>query len=807
MTLVLLFSMLIGPASAAEVEMSGTWLRSIMAPDGEPDERGPRPWVSAREVLLTDAGEAVALHAEWTLNAVQPGWVDVAVVDASVRVDRATLGGSRVALKSLQDGRRHLVAWIDGSTPLVIEGEVVAELRRGVQFSLLPAPVGRIGVETADPVVAVDVGGEPAVRLDASFWTGASSFRVSTVAQAPVARSGELALGEVGIGLTIGDGSIDVRARVRWEILRGELGVVRFAAPGAGADLEVTGPVLGKWERSGDTITAELLEPQDARVELEVRWSAAIPDANEVKIPVPVVEPEGVFRTERALQIARDGDREILSSFGSWEPIPAAALPMVASDLILGTPVSAWRVTDSSRPQLGLLRFTPVSGPPTLVDVAAYDGALSQEGRLLMRAHYTVRNDRGAFLRVNAPARSKILGARVSGVPVPVARDGDTWLVPLEKSVETVQGLLNFPVDLLILSDGVGFEKRDEREVMLPTVDAEVAVTRVSLTLPMGWENRLESGEGESVGEFTEGAGITYGFATGDANVAEADALFQQAVSAWMDNDFERAQRGLEDLRSIGADNENMLRLQSNLDLVLGGKSDKAGEVRGGESVALERRVKEQAQARASKDVAKQEKLLEDAEEAYLSGDYGRAEDAFNAALDIGENLERIAQSESVEQSYSNAQVEMKLAKVKGKKKRTRAEPSKSLTPPGFIEIDLDMEADDTGYAMTGQAEELEPSPDTIAIDFADEEIAGERTKPDGNLVLGGLPSAAPAAPAAPPPPPVEAFKTLDVTASTLDVVIPTYGETVRYQHLLLPAGQALAVAVRARKNKKRGTR
>lgn len=997
MAIPLLLSLLLQPATASEVEMSTVWLRAMLPPDAEKPEQGPFPWVSGRDVVLTEAEDAVRIQAAWRIEAVEPGWVDLPIVDASVRLDRATLGGAGVPLKALNDGRRHLVAWIEKPTTLVVEGEIVGELRRGVTLALLPAPVGRMRVETKDPVVKVASGSAEVIELDGRFWTGASSMVVSSTSEKPAAKTGQLAVGAVGMGVTVSDGAMDVRARLRWRVVRGSLATVSFTAPGAGADLAVTGPILAKWTRSGDLVTAELLEPQKAAVELEVRWSSSLPDADEAKVPFPVVEPQGVFRTERSVQIGRDGDREVVADLGSWEPIPTASLPEIARDLIVGTPASAWRITDSSRPSLGLLRFSPVSGPPTIVDVAAYDGALSQDGRLLMRAHYTVRNDRGAFLRVTPPPGTRIVGARVGGEPASIARDGDSWLVPLLKSVETVQGLLNFPVDLLILSDGTPFADKDERRIPLPVVDAEVAVSRVTLSLPVGWDNRLDDGESGTVADFTEGTGITYGFAAGDDNVAKADALFQDAVGAWMENDFDRAQQALEDLRSIGADNENINRLQSNIDLVFG--NDGASEGGGGQAVALQRRVKEQAQARAGKDKEFQAQLLEEADEAYLSGDYSKAEEAYNKALDIGENLERLEQEESVEQSYSNVQVREKLAKAESKKKGKKDDKPSELNElnglSGFVEIDFSDEEEElvdydgdrpppkaeflaggevpvtTGKQSPGldalvaqearkdeerkrleaeavarrQAEEAasKAAQEAAARRYAEEERRAaeasaaakseaaeraryeeerrraeedmraryptepsaaptadsgvlKRSRPTVNVSLGAKKKAGPAAPPPPPPapPPVietydstygtsqgqvlskeflqqvpsgrtfessaqqiggvagepspemsgatydqntymdfdgvdiqgelakpqgglvldripkpepEGFAPLDVTASTLDVVIPTYGETVRYQHLLLPAGQAHAVVVRAKKNKKRGNR
>ncbi len=924
--------------SEGTVHLPKSWLEAMIPPEvrnPERPEKGPRPWVSARDVLLTEAEDAVRVRATWSIDAVESGWVDLPLVDAAMRVDSATLDGERVAIRALRDGRRHLVAWIEGPTELVLEGEIVGDLRRGMAVSLLQAPVGRMRVQTDDPVVDITAGSAAVVELDNAFWTGAQTVQVTTSAVEPAAKTGQLAVGRVGLGVTVSDQTMAVRARLRWQVVRGAYEQVAFTVPGAGPDLEVEGDGVARWNRSGDRVTVELLDPQRALVELEARWSVSLPDRDEVKVPFPTVALDGAFRSEAAVQIARDGDREVVPDFGAWQPLPSAELPEVAQDLIVGTPASAWKITDSSRPTLGLLRFSPVSGPPTIVDVAAYNGAFSEDGRLLMRAHYTVRNDRGAFLRVQPPSQTTIVGARVNGEPVAVAKDGGVWLVPLEKSVETVQGLLSFPVDLLFLQDDDPFDKREERAIVLPTLDAEVAVNRVTLSLPVGWQSKLDTGEQGVVSDFTEGEGLTYGFKTGDANVARADALFQEAVGAWMSNDFDAAQGALDELEAIGASNENVARLKSNIDLVL--SEDKEAEKGSGQAVALQRRVKEQAQARAKKDVAKQAELLTEADEAYLSGDYEKAEQVYEEALEIGKNLERIEQSESVEQSYSNVAVTEKLSKTKSEKKKKR----KVTLNQGPSEV-----SEAEGRRVDGLPDNQRATRDRTEIDFEGQDISGELAKPDGAYIQGQsggelddllrrsaeeqrrraeerarreaeeaarraqqesdaaeraaaesaarqmeeesrraeemrayeaargagdspaeepppaskpavlkrsrggirLPSFGGAKKSAPPPPPpppesepapeagwvtidladeeeelsafelgsdgddagmepalvqeTPGFAPLDVTASSLDVVIPTFGETVRYQHLLLPADADLAIVIRAKSKK-----
>ncbi|MBW2255020.1 MAG: hypothetical protein JRI25_10535 [Deltaproteobacteria bacterium] len=276
--------------------------------------------------------------------------------------------------------------------------------------------------------------------------------------------------------------------------------------------------------------------------------------------------------------------------------------------------------------------------------MASYTVATTEEGRLLGRAHYEVRNERAAHLRVLPPEGSRIIGVRVGGeTALPISDGGLGWLVPLLRSVETVEGLLSFPVEVTLLGEEAPWDPRVERRLALPVVDAPIALSRVTVYLPPGYRNRRHAGEGDVVEAFTEGQGITYGFGVGEVGAAKADALFQQAVSSWMANEFDNAQGWLDELEEMGAESENIERLQSNIDLVEG-RFQADGAV-----VVQERRVREQARARALKKEQDQGDYERQAEEAYRAGDLESAEVYFQSALEIGKTLEKLEQEEAVE--------------------------------------------------------------------------------------------------------------------------------------------------------------
>ena len=784
-------------ALAADVTLSGARWHALQPPTGAPMSR-PGPLLHHADVTLTPNGSEIAFDARYRVFVAEPGWLHVPVAAGDAHVQGVTLSGGPVA-HNVTNGTVHASVWVDRSGELRVQGTV--DRRHGQDLGLLPVP-GRIRVR-GDLIV------QGALRQpDGSFWVGGGGLALSP--EPPPARSGsDLVYGEAAVGITVGDAEVAGQATLRWRIARGEVDHVSFDLPGAGADLDVTGPQVAELQRQGTRVTVRLTERERRLVRLTARWSTRLPDDAEFTLPVPVPELHGTFRTTHALQVARDGTHEVVPDVSGFQATPASTLPQWARGLVEGQPTAAYTAEGNTDASLGVYRVTPAQGPPTVVDVASYNIATSSEGRVLVRAFYAVRNDRGARLRLTPPPGMRVIGARVSGQTAKLARDGDDMLVPLARSVETVQGLLTFPVEVTLLGDGPRWGARETRDLALPTIDAPIAVSRATVHLPPDRRSARKPWSNRIVEEFSEGQGITYGFAAGDVRAAVADELFQEAVSAWMSNDFEEAQERIDDLEEIGASNEDVTRLQSNLYYVLQGEP-------AGADVAQARRVKEMARARAQEDVVKQEEILREADKRYAEGDYDRASAAYGEALRLGDKLSKVAADEDAEVEAQNIEVKKKLDDAR--KRQTVIDFSDDDVDGELVAPEsqsLDVRVDLPSVDAPEPAPEPEPTKSKIVVDKIKDRpldlyevqvtsggAAGSprhrpfRKEPrSGPRRGGGGKDAASAGTSelAPEPPSPQ------VTASAVSVVVPALGERVLYQRLLLPAGAPDAVPLQVR--------
>lgn len=877
-----------GELELREVSIDGARWQQLreLAEAEAPIVRPPGPWAVDRRVAIERASDGLRIRVTWTLAAIESGWLNDALIGpiTGLRVESLrwrgrelavahTDAGEAVALEMAANsrGELELVAFIpvaqlqsglDGSLELALMPAVRGELR----VTGNEAPAGRVPELT---IYSSDGGSERASEarrlIDDRFWAGEQRLRLDWVEPKSIDASsqGPLAVAQTAVGLTFGDGELRGRARVSWLLRRGQLDRVSIEAAGLGRDLELAGPNIHAWSINGDRIDIELKEPADGRIDIDLRWTQGLASGAEARLAAPLIKPQQAYRSETFLQIARDGELEIVPKLAGVAALASTELPEWAGGFIQGSPTASYRIDrDDPSSSFELLRFVPLSGPPVMVDVAAYEIATTDEGRSLVHARYDVRNERASHLRVQLPDGSRLLGVRVNGEATTPARDAhtgahETWRVPLVRSLESVKGSLSFPVELVFIHEDDEWAKRETRALSLPALDAPVAVSRVRVYLPPNYQNRVALGDFNRVDSFSEGEGITYGLGVGagSAEVSQADELYREALSRWMSNDFEQAQSSLDQLRSLGASNANIDGLQANLDLVQGRSEPTVDEDSGGgggQSAIVSRRIKDQAKVRAKQDQLELLEKAREAEKLEASGDYDKAEQKLAEAQEIGDRLALLEQSESKEQAVYNQALSSKSARVADKKKRKQSRESAAGKRPSSIVYEFEND-DIAGELLVPQgtttagpvggedappppapppnepepiaeAEELivmddlesAPSRDFTAVvesvPGVAQSVDGPRrprrdakprpAKPTDGKGKKSDKSAPPMTIAAPPADPNAALAGPVVTASAITVHVPAIGEAVLYQHMLLPEGTPLAVHLEARRHK-----
>lgn len=456
------------------------------------------------------------------------------------------------------------------------------------------------------------------------------------------------------------DGALNLRSRVRFVVTRGE--ATSFSLDVGGLqEVEVVGPV--EHTLVGSTLTLTAPAPVSGILTVEVTGRRAA-----VSGPFPSPTPLGVSRVESWFTLGKPDEGDVVPSGGVT--VSARQLPAWARGLSEATPVAYW----SSAPTLAAGSFETVMGPDTIVQSAEYVVSQSEDGHVLARATWLVRNERSQYLKVTPPKGYRPLTARVSGRPALLLREGADFYVPLEKSIETVQGLLAFPVEVAwIGDDGVWLGSSDggrhhDRVLELPAVNAPIQAASWEVHLPRGWKVDEKGGSGRA-------RAVAPVESVLDPAKEQAREAWTNAIDAYKKNDFGDAQRWLDASRGYAdqtvapdaATMDNVGRLQSNLDVLLP-KEAKADDV-------LARRVRDLANAKTTDAQLSQSRLEETARKALLVGDDEKATAALEEVTRLAEDIGVTQQKESNEQSDKVAEYEQTIndAKARVEKKKGKA--------------------------------------------------------------------------------------------------------------------------------------
>ncbi len=785
---------------AGEVELRGARWKSLQSDDPRP----PGPMILRRDVRLTAVPGGVEVEARWTLRAVAAGWFANQVLGADARVHRATWNGRRAALWSSSAGRL-VVQRVEGDGELVVHAFVPGDPAAGLDLALMGAPRGTVRLTGFEPETRLEGNAGPVVEHRAALSTGAARLRLQPRSGRDDAAREQRVIARVGLGMTAG-----------------ALDEVSLVARGLGDDLVVEGPQLSRWRRDGDRVIVALKAAARGSVELDLRWSVATPGGAEARIELPVLLPQDVFRTRTAVQLARDGAVDVRPALARWSPIAAAQLPVWAQGLVEGTPTASFRRSGAradAPDHLDLLRLVPVPGPPMVVDIADLQLAASEGGGLLLRARYEVRNERASHLVLRPPPGMSLVGVVVAGREVRAALDGDVLRIPLKRSIETVQGPLRIPVTVALLGEGPAWARHERRELPLPAVNAPVAVGRVSLYLPPRYRPRLTPGKAGVVERFSQGDEVAYGLED-DPRAARADALLAEAIDAWNDNDFAGAQAKLDALVALGVADTNTAGLQANVDLVaprpaaavvesgsreadIAKEADVASErpmhrrpaASPAASSAVARRIRARLRARSTRTKAEFKRKKRKARAYKDAGEYEAAAAEYRQALETSRELDRLEDEESVEYDFAADEIEGELEALEPYIDQTPAEEAPAEEAPA--------EEAPAEPAGEGEGEYDRVSGAWRALAGRWPGLWGMRAQLEPAAGPESSPGEPPLRISEPGLPSTRADQPLPVTERPV-VTIPRVGVAVRYEHLLLEAGEVRTIPIDARRTRSR---
>lgn len=447
---------------------------------GEAQEKAPPPWdwaipAAHYDVDATTPG-AARVEATFDVQVWSEEWVTLPILGRQAALASATLDGEPTVLKE-ENAWFSLAIDEPGMHALKLVYHLPTEEKEGdvsFQFTAAPTTVTQLTLRLDKAMSRVASPGAASVvqRQDEDALVADLVLRSAEEVQVqwrrpakaapekPVApREKPRVACQVETLVTVTDNVLACRSHLHYDILRGSVGSFALYLPKVVNVLGVVGKGA-EWsaETEGDRqhIAANVNHAIENEYDLQLAYE--LPLAKDARsASVPVLEAVDVVRQTGNVAVASPGNIEVdaAQTVEGATRIDASELPARLHAVATHPILHAFKYT--AAPYLLDLDVRRLDDVP--VRVASIDGAkitsvLTEEGMLVTRAVYEVRNNLRQFLRVDVGEDAEVWSAMVKGEAVRPARDGDSAevLLPLAKSVEQGAHVGAFPVELVYAS-------------------------------------------------------------------------------------------------------------------------------------------------------------------------------------------------------------------------------------------------------------------------------------------------------------------------------------------------------------------
>ena len=284
--------------------------------------------------------------------------------------------------------------------------------------------------------------------------------------------------------VALGEDATQVNSSIQIEVTQGQAREIAVALP---ADLivnQVSGPTVADWNVDRTRLSVTFLEPVTTQTSILVAGEMRGPREGAVGVPlvrVPAAEREtgGV-----AVDVVGAGEIAGRDPRGLEPADPADLGDIIAgreSPSMVAFKFSPLRGGDARSLTVQVTRYASKAVLVANVEEARYDALLGEDGKVLVRARYAIRNNQRSFLGVVLPPQSTLWSAALEGRPIrPGVGASGGVLLPLKKG-RTSEEAPSFVVELLYLQRAATWAERGETRVALPAVD--LPVSRTGLTL------------------------------------------------------------------------------------------------------------------------------------------------------------------------------------------------------------------------------------------------------------------------------------------------------------------------------------
>jgi len=383
-----------------------------------------------------------------------------------------------VALKAVTlDGKDALLADSKGYHAVAVAQEgphkatalftIATDLKRGPQSISFPVPntpIIRLTFEIPLPSIQPEIPSATSIKrierggstIIEAVLSPTENIRVAWSRIIPEAEKGPPKIyTDLWQLLSIEDDALRVHTTASINVLQNTVTGIRVRVPDKYQILDVTGQVVGDWKekevKGQKMLDVSLKTPRQGKFDFLIKAEkifedqTVVADFNGFSLPSSIREKGFIAVEMKGSAEAKVTEAEGLDR-ASFSELPPQLVSMSAKPLIFAYKY----LRHPYRMVLDITKHKELPVISTVVDSASGITLFTEDGKLVHRLTYTVRNTWKQFMEVTLPKDAELWGTYVDGKSVkPSKNEKEKILIPLNRSQSSEGGLAPFDVELI----------------------------------------------------------------------------------------------------------------------------------------------------------------------------------------------------------------------------------------------------------------------------------------------------------------------------------------------------------------------
>ncbi|MBN1273319.1 MAG: hypothetical protein JXB26_13710 [Candidatus Aminicenantes bacterium] len=293
--------------------------------------------------------------------------------------------------------------------------------------------------------------------------------------------------------IVIDDDALRVNTEISLSVLQNTISSLTLKVPESYSILDVRGSGLGDWKevtRGPDTFLDIPFEyPKKGTFSLQVSAEKLLPNASMSANFTGFAVPEAI-REKGFLGIELKSTSEVtLAGTEGLDKLDVSELPSTLINRSQKPLLFGFKyLRHPYSLVLDIQKHEALSIISTVVDSASGVTMFTEDGKIVHRIIYKVRNTSKQFMELSLPEGAQMWSVFVGGAPAKPRLNKNKILLPLNRSRQGATGLAAFDVEIIYYEKSTAFKNLGQRKSFFPVPDVIVSQMLWSVYLPVGYK-------------------------------------------------------------------------------------------------------------------------------------------------------------------------------------------------------------------------------------------------------------------------------------------------------------------------------